>query len=68
MKIIDIHAHYDDSRFADDQSEILTELFDSCADKIIGAATSLESCERQIALAEKYGVANTAITDFADQK
>ncbi len=54
MKIIDVHAHYDDSRFADDQSEILTELFDSCADKIIGAATSVESCERQIALAEKY--------------
>ena len=55
MKITDIHAHYDDVRFEDDAHELLTSLFDKYADKIIGAATSLESCKRQIALAERYG-------------
>lgn len=54
MKITDIHAHYDDARFENDVHEILPELFDKYADTIIGAATSLESCKRQISLAEKY--------------
>ncbi len=54
MKITDIHAHYDDLRFEGKEEELLAELFEGDVETVIGAATKLESCKNQIALAEKF--------------
>ena len=54
MKIIDIHAHYDDARFENERDGLLSELFSGDVKTVIGAATSIESCKNQIELAEKF--------------
>ena len=54
MKITDIHAHYDDERFEGKEKELLAELFDGNVETVIGAATKLETCQNQIALAESF--------------
>lgn len=54
MKITDIHAHYDDSRFDGDRENLLAELFAGEVSTVIGAATSTESCKNQIELSKKF--------------
>ncbi len=56
MRIIDSHAHYDDSAFDGDRDELLGSLFskDSPIDKIINVGCSVKGSESSKALAEKY--------------
>lgn len=53
--MIDIHAHYDDSRFDDDREEVITSLFsEKGVTAIINAGCNLESSLYSVRLAEKY--------------
>lgn len=54
MKLIDIHAHYDDERYEGNEEKLLGELFSQNVGTIIGAATKLETSEKQIWLSEKF--------------
>ncbi len=54
MKITDIHAHYDDTRFDDCREDLLKELFAGEVSTAVGAATSIDSCKKQIELSEKF--------------
>ncbi len=54
-KIFDSHAHYDDKRFDEDRDELLASLPERGVCCIINAASNLDSADRSIALAEKYG-------------
>ncbi len=52
---IDSHAHLYFDRFDDDRDELIENLLnDEKIDNIINVATDLESCEKCIALSEKY--------------
>ncbi|MDE7293014.1 MAG: TatD family hydrolase [Oscillospiraceae bacterium] len=56
MRIIDSHAHYDDSAFDSDRDELLDSLFSETSpiDKIINVGCSVEGSKSSKALAEKY--------------
>ncbi|MDE6593353.1 MAG: TatD family hydrolase [Oscillospiraceae bacterium] len=56
MRIIDSHAHYDDSAFDGDRDGLLKSLFSETSpiDKIINVGCSVKGSESSKALAEKY--------------
>lgn len=54
MRIIDSHAHYDDSAFDKDRYALLDALFSADVEKIINVGCSPESAEASAMLAEKY--------------
>lgn len=56
MKIIDSHAHYDDSAFDDDRDSLLETLFSESSpiDRIINVGCSVKGSESSAKLAEKY--------------
>lgn len=54
MRIIDSHAHYDDSAFDNDRYELLDGLFSGDICKLINVGCSVKSSYSSLALAEKY--------------
>lgn len=54
MRIIDSHAHYDDSAFDDDRYELLDGLFSGDICKMINVGCSVKSSRSSLELAEKY--------------
>lgn len=52
--MIDTHGHYDDKAFDEDREEVLNDLAAHGVYRVINSGSSLESCERTIALMEKY--------------
>lgn len=54
MKVIDTHAHYDDSAFDSDRNELLNEILENSVGKIITIGCSLESSRNAIEIAEDF--------------
>ena len=54
MRIIDSHAHYDDSAFDNDRYELLDGLFSGDICKIVNVGCSVKSSYSSAELAEKY--------------
>ena len=52
--IFDTHAHYDDEAFDEDREALLAGLPGQGIARVVNVGSSLESCKRTIALAEKY--------------
>ena len=70
MRIIDSHAHYDDSSFDADREEILRELFSGEICKIVNIGCSVKSSYSSVKLAEEYGGIYAAVglhPDAADE-
>lgn len=70
MRIIDSHAHYDDSSFDADREEILRELFSGEICKIVNIGCSVKSSYSSVKLAEKYAGIYAAVglhPDAADE-
>lgn len=54
MKIIDTHAHYDDSQFDNDRDELLKRILDESVEAIINIGCDIESSRFSIDLSHKY--------------
>ena len=54
MHIFDSHAHYLDAAFDEDRDTLLTQLFSTDICGIIEAATTAQSSEKAVALAQRY--------------
>lgn len=54
MRIIDSHAHYDDSAFDNDRYMLLDALFSENVEKIVNVGCSVKGSRESAALAEKY--------------
>lgn len=54
MKVIDTHAHYDDSAFDSDRYELLNNILETSVEKIITIGCSLEGSRDAIEIAEKF--------------
>lgn len=70
MRIIDSHAHYDDSSFDADREEVLRELFPGEICKIVNIGCSVKSSYSSVKLAEEYGGIYAAVglhPDAADE-
>ena len=70
MRIIDSHAHYDDSSFDADREEVLRELFSGEICKIVNIGCSVKSSYSSVKLAEKYAGIYAAVglhPDAADE-
>ena len=52
--IFDTHAHYDDSRFDEDRTELLSSLLNVTVSGIINCGCDLKSSYKTVTLAEKY--------------
>ena len=53
--IFDTHAHYDDERFDEDRSTVLGSLAEHGVSLVVDPACDLASCEKTLALSQKYG-------------
>ena len=70
MRIIDSHAHYDDSSFDADREDILRELFSGDICKIVNIGCSAASSYSSVRLAEEYAGIFAAVglhPDAADE-
>ncbi|MCI7234103.1 MAG: TatD family hydrolase [Oscillospiraceae bacterium] len=70
MRIIDSHAHYDDSSFDADREDILRELFSGEICKIVNIGCSVKSSYSSVKLAEEYAGIYAAVglhPDAADE-
>lgn len=70
MRIIDSHAHYDDSSFDADREDILRELFSGDICKIMNIGCSVKSSYSSVKLAEEYAGIYAAVglhPDAADE-
>ena len=54
MKVIDTHAHYDDSAFDSDRHELLNDILETSVEKIITIGCSLKSSRNAIEIAENF--------------
>lgn len=54
MKIIDVHAHYEDERYNEDRKETLDRQFQNGLDYIINAGAGIESSKGAIDIANSY--------------
>ena len=54
MKIIDVHAHYEDEVFKENMEELLSELKSCGVEKIINAGAGIESSKGAIEIAKKH--------------
>ena len=65
--IFDTHAHYDDSQFDNDRDELLASMPKLGVDIIVNVSSTLESCEKCVALAEKYPYVYAAVGIHPDE-
>ena len=54
VKIIDSHAHYDDSAFDGDREQLLSSMFESSVELVIEMGCSMGSSRNSVALSQKY--------------
>jgi len=54
MKIIDVHAHYEDEVFKEDLAELLIELKENGVERIINAGAGIDSSKEAIEIAKKH--------------
>lgn len=54
MKIIDVHAHYEDDRFKEDLEEVLVKLKENNICAVINAGAGIESSRGAIEIAKKH--------------
>ena len=59
--IFDTHAHYDDERFDEDRSTVLGSLAEHGVSRVVDPACDLASCEKTLALSQKYGFLYSAV-------
>ena len=59
--IFDTHAHYDDERFDEDRSTVLGSLAEHGVSLVVDPACDLASCEKTLALSQKYGFLYSAV-------
>ena len=52
--IYETHTHFDDKAFDEDREEAIKRTFAAGVGRLINVASSMESCERCIALSERY--------------
>jgi TatD DNase family protein len=48
------HAHYDDAKFDEDRHEVIIKISEAGVDRVINAASDLDSCVKTIELCNKY--------------
>lgn len=65
--IFDTHAHYDDGQFEEDRNEILASMPELGVGTIVNVSATYESCERVIALAQKYPHVYAAVGIHPDE-
>lgn len=51
---IDVHAHYDDDRFSEDRTQVLSRLMQNNISLVINSGANLESSRQSIQLAKTY--------------
>lgn len=56
MKIIDVHAHYDDERYADDLEKVLKDARENEVEYIINAGAGVDESKEAVNLAKKYDI------------
>lgn len=54
MKIIDVHAHYEDEKYSNDREDVIKRQFDFGVDYIINAGAGIESSKGAIEVAKQY--------------
>ena len=54
MKIIDVHAHYEDEKYDENRDEIINRQHENEVEYIINAGAGLESSKKAIDIANKY--------------
>lgn len=54
MKIIDVHAHYEDERFDEDREKIINSLKEACVDYVINAGAGIDSSNKALNIANKH--------------
>ena len=54
MKIIDVHAHYEDERYNEDREETLNRQFENRVDYIINAGAGIESSKGALEIANNH--------------
>ena len=54
MKIIDVHAHYEDEKYNEDREQVLQEQFKNGVDYIINAGAGIESSKGAIKVSKMY--------------
>ncbi|MBC7959461.1 MAG: TatD family hydrolase [Vallitaleaceae bacterium] len=59
--IFESHAHYDDSKFTDDQQEVLFSLKGAGVGRVINVAADMESSYASVELAKKYDFIYAAV-------
>ena len=59
--IFDTHAHYDDERFDEDRDTVLGSLAGHGVSLVVDPACDLASCEKTLALSEKYDFLYSAV-------
>ncbi len=59
--IFDTHAHYDDSRFDEDRTELLSSLCNGCVSVIINCGCDLNSSLKTVELTEKHSMIYGAV-------
>ncbi len=65
--IFDTHAHYDDAQFDSDREELLTSMPELGVTTIVNVSSTLKSCEKCVALAEKYPYVYAAVGIHPDE-
>lgn len=65
--IFDTHAHYDDTQFDSDREELLASMPELGVATIVNVSSTLESCEKCVALAEKYPYVYAAVGIHPDE-
>ena len=54
MKIIDVHAHYDDERYDEDRDLVISKQFEGGIDYIINAGAGIDASKAALHLAKQY--------------
>ena len=65
--IFDTHAHYDDEQFDGDRESLLESMVENGVGTIVNVCAAYESCERVIAMAEKYPFMYAAVGVHPDE-
>jgi len=65
--IFDTHAHYDDTQFDQDREELLNSMAEMNVGTIVNVCATYESCERVLAMAEKYPFMYAAVGIHPDE-
>ena len=65
--IFDTHAHYDDEQFDGDRESLLESMAENGVGTIVNVCAAYESCERVIAMAEKYPFMYAAVGVHPDE-